>query len=241
MKFKGRYVDAHCHIHEFTENRIREFRDFIIIGVSDDEPSSRKTLELSRKFDNIIPNVGVHPWHVHEVSVEELNNVLKLANQAKGIGEVGLDTKFKPETIERQREFFLKFLQVAKEYDLPMNVHAAGTWGEVLELLRKFDIKKALIHWFTGNLELIDEIVSLGYFISINPAIKIQKKQRQIVEYAPIEIILTESDGPYSYRGLELEPTLIPELISEIAKIKNMKVNDVIEVVRNNLRRFVLL
>ncbi len=241
MKFREKYVDAHCHLHEFTENRIREFRDFIIIGVSDDEPSSRKTLELAKKFDNVIPNVGIHPWHVHEVSMEELNNVLKLANQAKGIGEVGLDTKFKPETIERQREFFLKFLQIAKEYDLPMNIHGAGTWNEVLELLRKFDIRKALIHWFTGDLKLIDEIVSLGYFISINPAIKIQKKQRQIVEYAPIEIILTESDGPYNYRGLELEPTLIPELINEIAKIKNMNVNDVIEVVRNNLRRFIFL
>ncbi len=232
-------VDAHCHLHEFTDVRIREFvSNFTIVAVSDDEPSSRKTLELAKTYDSVVPCVGVHPWMVDKVPSDEADKVCKLAGEAMCIGEVGLDTKFVPDTIERQREFFLKFLNVAKEYSLPMNIHSAGAWREVFDLVIKYDIERANFHWYTGPLDLLEEIVNKGYFVSINPAIKIQKKHQEVAKLVPLDRLLLESDGPYSYRGLELEPPLIRDTVNFLSNLKNVPPQEIIEKVRNNLRTF---
>lgn len=234
-----KYVDCHCHLHEFTEIKIQEFlKEFTIVAVSDDEPSSLKTIRLSEMYDNVIPCVGVHPWVIDKVSSDEIERVLKLVDKVPCIGEVGLDTKFVPETIERQREVFEKFVKLAKEYDLVLNIHAAGTWKEVLEYLIKYDIDRALIHWYTGPINLLKEIEKLGYYISINPAIKIQEKHKKIVQIISINNLLVESDGPYNYRGLELEPILIKEyLIQEIAELKGLNPEIILEKVIENFRK----
>lgn len=119
-----------------------------------------------------------------------------------------------------------------------MNIHAAGAWNEVLELLRRYDIEKALIHWYTGPLNLIDEIISMNYYISINAALKIQEKHRKIVIYTPLNHILTESDGPYDYRGLKLEPLLVKDAVEWIARLKRQSIDVVKEIIYYNLTKF---
>ncbi len=231
-------VDAHCHLHEFLDFRIRELAEkFTIVAVSDDEPSSKRTLELAEKYDTVIPCIGVHPWCADKVTMDEVERVCKLADKAMCIGEVGLDTKFVPDTIEKQREIFLKFLRIAKEYSLPMNIHSAGAWREVYELILKYDIERAVFHWYTGPLDLLEDIIKHGFYISINAAVKIQKKHQEVARRVPLDNMLVESDGPYSYRGLELEPTLIPETIRLLSQLLNIDEKTILEKVRSNLAR----
>ncbi len=231
-------VDCHCHLHEFTDVRVSDLVDkFTIVAVSDDEASSLRTLMLAERYKSVVPCVGVHPWSVKEVTMDEVERVCRLAERASCIGEVGLDARFTPETIDRQREIFTKFLSLAREYDLVVNVHAAGAWREALDLLIRFDVKRALFHWYTGPLELIDEIVRCGYYISINPAVKLQLKHRRVVEKTPLDRILVESDGPYSYRGLELDPYMISDVIAVISEVKRLPSDEVRLIVINNFKR----
>ncbi len=223
------YLDAHVHLHEdpSMKNEIP-----IIIAVSDDLESSKKTLEIA---DN--PCVGIHPWQVEEASEEDLKELERLLEEASCIGEVGLDHRYVKDK-EKQLKFFEKFLTWSKEYDLPLNIHALDAWREVFELLLKYDVKRAYFHWYNGPLDLIEEIVGQGYFIGINAALRIQKKHAKVLERTPLKAILTESDGPYRYRGLNLRPKEIPWLVRKIAEVKGTSEENVVEEVYKNSVRW---
>ncbi len=233
------YVDAHCHLHDFNEKRIEFFlkQKLIIVSVSEDLETSRKTLFLSSEHNNIYGCVGIHPWEVGKLPRSQVKEVEKLAEKADCVGEVGLDKKFVPQTWHKQIPIFQRMVDLALELDLPLNVHAAGAWHEIIEILEHKGVTKAIIHWYTGPLDLLDKICELGYFITVNPSIKFQRKQRIVVEKAPMNILLTESDGPYNYRGMFLEPTLVKEAIKEIALLKNMSQTEVEKGVEENFRR----
>jgi len=232
-------VDAHCHAYEFSERELEKYQSIRIICVSEDLESSRKSLELSEKFPNMVPFIGLHPWNVAEASRTELDEVLRLIDREEvfGIGEVGLD-KRKAVSYERQKEFFQKFCEASREYGLPMNIHALDSWTEVLEMLRRYDIESAVLHWYSGPIELLEELSEDGYMITINPAVKIQNKHRRVLEEADLDMILTESDGPYHYRGLDLKPDMISELVKFIAEVKGIAPSTVEDLVESNLRRF---
>ena len=223
------YIDAHVHLHE--DPSMKEEIP-IIIAVSDDLESSKKTIEIA---DN--PCIGIHPWQVEEASEEELRELEKLVERAICIGEVGLDYRY-VKNKEKQLNFFITFLELSKEYDLPLNVHALDAWREAFELLLKYDVRRAYFHWYNGPLDLIEEIVGQGYFIGINAALKVQKKHMKVLERTPLKAILTESDGPYRYRGLNLRPKEIPWLVNKIAEVKGISKENVVEEVYRNLVRW---
>ena len=234
-----RYVDAHVHLHEFDRESAARFAEkFILIAVSDDYESSLKTLELAQAF-KIHPCVGIHPWEAHKVSDEEVGRTLKLLERGEVvfIGEVGLDKKFIPKTFERQLEIFRKFLKAAEELSLLVNLHAAGAWKEVLEELERHNIERAIFHWYTGPLSILEKIDEKGYKITVKPAVKIQNKMRKIVKEAPLSVILTESDGPYNYRGINLTPEIIPDTVKTIAQIKGLDQNTVAEKIHQNANK----
>ncbi len=234
------YVDSHCHLYEFSDEEITGFiKDIIIVAVSDDVESSRKTTEFSKKYKGVVPCIGIHPWEVGTASLTEISAIEQLIvnHGVRCLGEVGLDRKFTPETIDKQRMFFAEFLSLAKEYGLAMNIHSVNTWREVYELLLKYDIEKAVFHWYTGPLDLIDEIVSSGYFISINPAYRIQEKHRKVIEYLDLEFMVTESDGPYEYRGLKLNPLMVKDTVSYIAQAKGVNEETVRNVILRNFEK----
>ncbi len=222
------YVDMHCHCHEFSEDEIKSFLDkgINLVCVSDDPLSSNHTLELSRKYHGIIPCIGVHPWEAHKYSLKNISELVEeaLRNDIVCLGEVGLDKLFVPKTYEHQLVLFKYFLNIAKEYDLVLNLHTAGTWREVFDLLIKYDIDKAYFHWYTGPLNLLEQIKEQGYFIGINPAWKIQEKHRKVIEKADIDMIITESDAPYKYKNMVLSPLMVIETVNYIAERKKIDV-----------------
>jgi len=235
------FVDAHCHLYEFDNRDIEEFKNILIIAVSDDAKSSYKTIELAEEYSNIIPAIGLHPWSLKEVNPKrELKEIRELVEKydVKVLGEIGLDKKFVPETFSIQRMVFRELLGLAREYGLRVNLHAAGAWREVFNEVLLYDLDSVVFHWYTGPLDLLDEIVAQGYYISINPAIKVQEKHRRVLEYVKLDYILTESDGPYDYRGLKLTPKIIPDLLNIISTIKRVPENDIKWKVYENFRRY---
>ncbi len=242
----GMFVDAHVHAHEYGNEILSSYcgsEDLRLIAVSDDYNSSLKTIKLCRACPNMIPSIGIHPWEVG--SAEGVNEAMKLLNELGDkvpmLGEVGLDKKFVPNTFNKQLEVFKVFLNYASENGKGLNIHAAGAWNEVLRELERSDVKVAIIHWYTGPQELLKRIVNLGYFIGVNAAIRIQKKMREIARVAPLEVILTESDGPYNYRGMKLGPNLIPGTVRLIAELKGLSTEEVEEAITSNFNRLLKL
>ncbi len=232
--------DAHTHLHEFLDSRIAEFvREITITAVSDDYPSSKRTIDLANTYENIVPCIGIHPWNVDKVGLDELKQLDKLISEARCIGEVGLDRRFvPPQTFSRQVEFFRVFVNWARDYGLPLNIHAPDAWVDVLEIVRRADVDGALFHWYTGPLNLIQEIRDYGYYISINAAIKVQEKSRVVARETPLDMILLESDGPYEYRGgITLEPPMVKEAANIVAQLKGVGIDNLWESIANNFSR----
>lgn len=233
------YVDAHVHCFEMSLSELKEYLDegFRIVCVSDDMGSSYETIRLAEENPYLKPCVGIHPWVIDSTDTTLFFKMLnEKIDVIKCIGEVGLDKKFKPDTFHKQIVFFEEVLRFAKEYGFVLNIHAAGAWREVYEKLVRMDIGKAYIHWYSGSQSLMYEITGSGYYIGLNPAWVIQDKHRVIVENAPLNRVLTESDAPYKYRGLELKPSLVKDTVNYVAKTRGLSLENVIEAVSRNYR-----
>lgn len=238
-----RYTDAHCHAHEIPEGELAAYQDEfeVILAVSDDLESSLRTVALAEKFKHIKASVGVHPWSLREINVEEqLRGLERLIAKSETVclGEIGLDRAFTPHTIGKQLIVFRQLLQLAKDYDLPVNLHAAKTWRQVLDEVTAHGIKRALFHWYSGPPEMLAEISARGYMISINPTVKVSKKHLRVAKQAPLQILTFESDGPYMYRGMALKPTLIPETLKLIAKVRELDIQELVATANENLFKF---
>jgi TatD DNase family protein len=234
------YIDAHIHAIDFEKEEIEEFlhKHTILLAVSEDIETSKDTLALSEEYNNIIPCVGIHPWNATKTTerdIRELKDIISTMEQPC-LGEVGLDKKFTPHTLEAQKKLFGNIIEIAEEEKALMNLHTAGTWRETFELINQRGVEKAIFHWYTGPLDLIEKIVEKGYMISVNAASLIQEKSVKVIEKTPLTAMLTESDGPYNYHGLRLTPLLLPKLVGLIAKVKAEDGERVRKIVYENLK-----
>ncbi|MEM1740070.1 MAG: TatD family hydrolase [Desulfurococcaceae archaeon] len=234
-------VDAHIHCTELENiDKYANNTEFILVCVADDPNSSREVIEFSKKYSNIIPCIGIHPWNIHEYSLAQIESSLKhLVNNhdVNCLGEIGLDRRFRPHTFDKQLEAFSLFMNYAKEFNLVLNLHAADAWREVFELIYRSNINRAYFHWYTGPLDLLRQIEEIGFYVGFNPAWQIQQKHREILVHANLEYLITESDAPYNYRGLIMTPDLIKKSIEYIATVKKTSVDYVEKVIYSNLKR----
>ena len=238
-----RLIDAHCHFHAYRKEEYAKYEKITIIAVSEDYNSSVKTFLLSRKIRNIVPFVGLHPWNTNNSIMEELillKNLLNSTKEVAGLGEVGLDFRFSKAPKDLQLKIFEEFCRIAAEQNLPLNVHSYFAWSEALACVVKSEAPSVLFHWYTGPEHLLKEIRDHGYFISINPTATIQAKQRKIIEKTSEEILLTESDGPYVYRSLWLDSTMILQTLEIISEIKKISVDEVSQIINNNYERYMM-
>ena len=222
------YYDAHCHYSYLKKH----YDNFVIAAVSMDKDSSIDTLRL--KSDKVLAGVGIHPWRVHE---EKLESVLPLIDKADFIGEVGLDYRFAKAPKELQIEYFKFFAEKALETNKLINVHALDAWRDAFEILNKLGVKRAIFHWYSGPEDLLKDIEGAGYFVTVNPSITFQQKHRRVIEKASLDIIITESDGGYEYRGKLLEPTDIVNVIPMLAKLKGVSEEEFLKKVEENFKK----
>ena len=232
--------DMHCHLNEFDDKEIEDLmkNDIKIVAVSEDVKSLKRILEISKSYDEkIIPCGGFHPWTIKNGNIDDNKEILKMVEKEglNCIGEVGLDKRFLDEsTYKIQEEIFISYVKLAKELNSFLNIHSPNAWNDVLTILEKEGIKKAMFHWYTGPTNLIKEITNRGYMISLNVALMIQKKHQIIIKETPIVNAVVESDGPYNYHGIRLTPLMIFDFIDFITKLINIDKIKLTEILNKN-------
>jgi TatD DNase family protein len=159
------------------------------------------------------------------------------------IGEIGLDFSYgKNRIAEQQIQVFHEMLRIAERLSLPVIVHSRRTTSKILSILSSFKVEKVLFHWFSGPTELLSEIVENGYHISEGPPLVYSNKTRKIVELAPLNHLLTETDGPVRFGGpfygRLTVPSFIPEVVKAVAEIKRVDENEVAEHILRNFTEF---
>jgi TatD DNase family protein len=158
------------------------------------------------------------------------------------IGEIGLDYKY--ETIwEKQLMVFDKMLRLAEKLDLPAIIHSRGTTAQIVEMLPSYNLKRVLLHWFSHPMSALYKAVEHGYFITEGPPVAYSNGIREVVKKAPLTNLLTETDGPVTYRkppynGQLTRPSFIRNVVEAVAEVKNMAVVDVAEQIAKNFEGF---
>ena len=253
------YVDAHIHLADPAYDQVEPvLHDAANSGVayllsnSMDYESSVRTIELSRQFDGIIAAVGVHPWTVTNENAD-LNlskfELLIRDNQkhVRAIGEIGLDGHYDLDDKKKQlqKDIFQFFLKLAEKQTLPVVIHSRLAVDEILELLPSFSLAKVLLHWYSGPPENLLLFKDRGYFVSVGPSILYSKRVAEVARKADLSMILSETDGPVTYYGpfknKPTRPSFIVDVVRKLSEIKNVTVEEVIEIVWRNFHSFMSL
>jgi TatD DNase family protein len=250
-------VDAHIHLSDaeyakITDELVADAKRSNVVALvsnSMDFETSIGSLKLAEKHPSTIyPALGIHPWNVNILKENELEETLKLIseqNQKKAItaiGEIGLDYKY--ETIwEKQLMVFDKMLHAAEKLDLPVIIHSRGTTAQIVDMLPSYNLKRVLLHWFSHPMSALYKAVEHGYFITEGPPVAYSNGIREVVKKVPLTNLLTETDGPVTYRKLPFngqltKPSFIRTVVEAVAEVKNMPIDDVAEQIAYNFEGF---
>ena len=216
-----------------------------IMNVSASFESCRKVLDLAHQYPFLYAAIGVHPDHVGELDDEKVLKMqeLLLDEKALAVGEIGLDYYWKEESEEIQKKWFIRQLELAKDMDLPVIIHSRDAAYDTLEIMKEYgkDLS-GVIHCFSYSLEIAMQYVKMGYYIGIGGVVTFKngRKLKEVAKAVPLSSIVLETDCPYlapvpnrGKRNNSLNLTFVAE---EIASIKGISVNEVIEETEKNAR-----
>ena len=243
-------VDTHAHI---CDQLFDEDRDEVIeragqagisaiIAVGENLADARKNLDLAAKHPMLRPSAGLYPTILNRAQAEEMQGFIRKERaRLVAIGEVGLDFWIVKEEPDKklQSEIFKGFIDLAKELDLPLNVHSRSAGRHAVSLLLECNAVKVQMHAFDGKASAALPALEAGYFFSIPPSIVRSRQKQKLVNKLPISQILVESDSPVLGPDPERrnEPINVSISIKTIAEIKNISVHEVIEAASQNTRR----
>ena len=222
-------IDVHAHLDELTdlaeslqEAKTAGLRAIIAVGMGVE--SNRKTLQIAGVNPGFVyPALGYHPWEIKEEEAEAgLSFIRNHAREGVALGEIGLDYRIKIKK-ELQWKIFGEILDIALESNLPVIIHCRFSHRRAFEMVKERGIKRAVFHWYSGPVDLLDKILSMGYFISATPASAYSPPHREAIQRAPIERILLETDTPVSYQGREARPKDVRVSLEEVAKLKRLE------------------
>jgi len=246
------FCDIHAHLTEEDYNsdlnlvlaRAKKAGVNLIIVVGVDIRDSEKVVQLIKDNEILYGNVGVHPHEADWVKEEELNKIYLLAKNEKicGIGEIGLDFYKNYSQKENQIKIFKKQIEIAKELNLPMNLHFRESHLEGLKILKEIGYFKGVWHCFSGNEGILKEAIELGFYISFSGVITFgSERLHRLIRKTPIERLLLETDCPYlapvPKRGERNEPVYIKYIYEKVSELLGIEINDLEKKIEENVRR----
>jgi TatD DNase family protein len=221
-------VDAHAHLDQIENlsNSLEEAREAGvrgIIGVGMNVESNRKILKISEGNKGYVyPAVGYHPWELKEDEVEKnLSFVRNHLGDCIALGEIGVDYKVKIKK-EVQWKVFEALLTMALDFNKPVILHCRFSHHHALRMVKERGIKRAVFHWYSGPLSVLEEILAMGYSVSATPALRYSPPHREAIRQAPLERILLETDSPVIYQGKESRPKDVRITLGEVAQLKGV-------------------
>jgi TatD DNase family protein len=158
-------------------------------------------LALARRFPEVIPSFGYHPWYVQERTANWREVFTWMVDEVpSAIGEIGLDRWIENYDLPAQEEVFVWQLRLAAERELPVSIHCLQAWGRVFELLRESPRPACgfLLHSFGGPREMIEPLAKLGAYFSLPGyfAHARKERQREAFRHVPPDRLLIETDAP---------------------------------------------
>ena len=245
------FVDSHCHIN-FPE--LYQNIDSILSKMSSNKVTHALCVsvtldkfpdifKIANTYAHIFASVGVHPDYedIEEPSVEELCRLAK-ENKVVAIGETGLDYFRVQGDLTWQRDRFRTHIKAAIQSNLPLIIHTRKAAEDTLKIMREEGANQVggVMHCFTESLDVALEAIKLNFYISFSGIVTFKNATdlKEVVKAIPLDRMLIETDSPYlapvPYRGKINDPSNLIHVAEEIAKLKNISVEEVGQVTTQN-------
>lgn len=244
-------IDAHIHLDQYKEHDIPTLLEEAehVIAVSMNLPSCEKTLKLSKDYTKVKAAFGFHPEQPLLSDAEEealFKWIRQHSHEMVAIGEVGLPYYLRQEKAIDVRPYVAlleRFIVLAKELNKPIVLHAVyEDAGIVCDLLEKHQVTKAHFHWFKGDEEVIERMISDGYFISVTPDCTYETEIQQLIKKYPIDLMMVETDGPWPFEGpfdnKRTSPWMMDHSVKVIASIKGLTTQEAARIITRNTSIF---
>ena len=237
------FIDTHCHLTDEYEGGA----DTIILRANDtgvgamicataDPKDIVPALNIAKAHDNIFVTTGIHPDYINENPDEYLTDELLNNPLVLGVGEIGLDYHYNPQTRAQQIELFEKQLAIAHAHNMPVAIHTR----EAESLTDKYH---GVMHCFTSSWELAKVMLDRGFYFSASGILTFKNSEsiRETFSKIPTDRIVIETDAPYCapvpYRGKTCEPAMVIETAKVLAQIKNLQIEDLETILFENTQR----
>ncbi|MFZ0449168.1 MAG: TatD family hydrolase [Desulfatiglandaceae bacterium] len=247
-------IDTHAHLDmEDFENDLEEtlaraigcgISRIVTVGI--DRQTSEAALEIAKQHPQIIAGVGIHPHNAAPCPESELATLAELTSHPEVVawGEIGLDFFRRYASPDDQLSLFKRQLEMARDLELPVIIHDRNAHEEVLELLKFMGPgeRMGVIHCFSGDVDLAKDFMALGYYISIPGTVTYKNalQAKEVASKIPLERLLIETDAPFlapvPHRGKRNEPAFVALTAGEIARLRQMDLEDLGRMTAENAR-----
>lgn len=216
-----------------------------IVNVSATYESCRRVVDLVQKYPFMYAAVGIHPDEVGSLNEERFAALKELCGREKvvAVGEIGLDYYWDNESHDVQKEWFVRQLDLARELNLPVLIHSREAAADTMEIMKEHGQGlRGVIHCYSYSKEQAKEYVKMGYYIGVGGVVtfKNARKLKETVEEIPLTSIVLETDCPYlapvPFRGKRNNSSYIKYVAEEIAEIKGISYEAVVEQTEKNAR-----
>lgn len=253
-------IDTHTHLNDiaFVEdineviNRCKENNIKAVFNNGDSLESFSRILQLEQLYPNYCFSVlGIHPEFSNkneEYYKDAFSIIYQYKDHIKAIGEIGLDYHYdkSEDTKRKQKELFIKQINLAKELNLPIVIHSRDADFDTLNIIKETLPKKIDLHCYSSSYEILKEYLRLPIEVHIGIGgvctFKNAKTIQTIIKEMPLNIMLTETDAPYlaptPFRGQRNEPSYLTYVIKQIAQLRSENEESISEILYNNGREF---
>ncbi len=216
----------------------------MITDIGADIASTKKAAELSNTYEFVYAAAGVHPSEVYSLEEADMDFLLEMAKNPKvvAIGEIGLDYHYEDTVREVQKKWFIRQLELAKEVKLPVVIHSRDAAQDTLDIMKDIHAEDigGVIHCFSYGWEMAKIYLDMGFYLGIGGVVtfKNAKKLKEVVQRAPMERLVLETDAPYlapePYRGKRNASHYLKYVAEEIAALRSMALDEVIHITEEN-------
>lgn len=246
-------VDSHCHLDagEFDADRAAVIERARAAGVGTQIvpavtaarwPTLRDTCQLA---DGLHPAYGLHPMFLDQHRPEHLEQLRDWIQREQpcAVGECGLDFFIEDLDVEQQQYYFLGQLRLAREFNLPVIVHARRAVDAVIAAIRQVGGLRGVVHSFPGSPEQAAQLHTLGFLLSLGGPLTYERAQRlqRLVAQIPLTQLLLETDAPdqpdAGIRGQRNEPARLPVILHTVARLRGQPAEEIAAQTTANARR----
>lgn len=233
------YLNRDDFIHRALENGVE---NMVVVGY--DLDSSRKAIEIAHEYPFIYATVGISPNDCKDTTDEDLSEIEKMLQDPRvvALGEIGLDYYWDEVSHEKQKDIFTKQIEMAKKYQKPIVIHARDAYEDTYQILKQ-SAHYGIMHCYSGSAQMAKRYIDIGFEISLAGPVtfKNAKVPKEVAQSVDIEHLMIETDCPYltphPFRGKLNEPANVVYIAQEIAKLKNMEIEDVARITTFNAKK----